>query len=104
MTRRKRVVIVDGDDEVREALRAMGYEVAALPSIAAGLAHELNNPLSVIVNNATTLGEDLAALRNQLEPDSRLRGELDLMAEAQADVAAAALRIQAMVADLRVTD
>jgi hypothetical protein len=101
MTPTKRVVIVDGDPEVRRALVALGYEVAAFPSLAAGLAHELTNPLAVIVTNATMMTEDLAALRNQLEPDSPLRGDVELLAEAQADVTAAAMRIQAFVEDLR---
>lgn len=97
----KRVVIVDGDDDARRALSALGYEVATFPTLAAGLAHELGNPLAVIVTNATMIGEDLAALRNQLAPDSPLRGEVELLVEVQADVTAAAMRMQAVVAELR---
>ena len=97
----KRVVIVDGDDDARRALTALGYEVATFPTLAAGLAHELGNPLAVIVTNATMIGEDLASLRNQLEPGSPLRGEVELLVEVQADVTAAAMRMQAVVAELR---
>ena len=101
MTRGKRVVIVEGDPEVRRTLTALGYEVAVFPSLAAGIAHELTNPLAVIVTNATIMAEDLAALRNQLAPDSPLRGDLELLAETQADVTEAAMRLQAVVEDLR---
>ena len=80
---------------------ALADRLARFPSLAAGVAHEITNPLAVIVTSAAMLGDDLAGLRGELEPASPLHARIDLLLEAQREVADAAARIQAVMIELR---
>jgi two-component system, NtrC family, sensor kinase len=70
--------------------------LSGLGMLAAGLAHEINNPLSYVKSNVNSLSRDLQARRSQLDPE--LREYVD-------DVLPATLqgihRIAAIVMDLR---
>ena len=70
----------------------------SLGTMAAGVAHEINNPLTVVMANAAFLGEDLKTLEISEPKDVRRR---EAMTEFLADLQSAATRIQRIVADLR---
>jgi nitrogen-specific signal transduction histidine kinase/CheY-like chemotaxis protein len=72
--------------------------LASLGTMAAGVAHEINNPLAVVVANATFLAEDLSELGRSDPSDAE---RLDGMAATIADLRSAADRIGRIAADLR---
>lgn len=74
--------------------------LAALGVLAAGIGHEINNPLMIVQQNTRTLTEGLRALSRDLAPDAfaaRVTSMLDMLG----DVLAAVSRMQKNVADLR---
>lgn len=78
--------------------------LASLGTMAAGTAHELNNPLTVVITNAGFLSEELLLVQREIESgtlsepvDKRLKR----IFEALGDVQAAASRMGRIVADLR---
>jgi signal transduction histidine kinase len=75
--------------------------LAEFPTLGAGIAHEIANPLVVILTNATMIAGELAALRDRFAPGHPLRAELDQLAEAQGDVVTAAEKIEALAVALR---
>jgi hypothetical protein len=80
---------------------ALAGRLAGFATLGLGVAHELAQPLNVIITNATMAGEDLARLRTRLASDDPLHAELDELAAAQTDILAAAERIAALAATLR---
>lgn len=80
--------------------------LSSLGTMAAGVAHEVNNPLAVVVANASFVREELGRLREEF----RARGDRDTDAsitrleeavQAQTEIESAARRIARIVADLK---
>ncbi len=71
--------------------------LAALGTLAASVAHEVNNPLSVVVANAAYVADELVRVRDEHGPDAAV----DEAITAQGELAGAAERIARIIADLR---
>ena len=56
-----------------QAQLAQSDRLASVGMLAAGVAHEINNPLTYVLYNLESLAEDLPALRPRLEPRGRPR-------------------------------
>ena len=79
--------------------------LASLSTLAAGVAHEINNPLAVVVASAGLLVEDLTDHRSELAasiPRERLQHRLEDMVDTLRDLQSAADRIRRIVSDLHV--
>jgi PAS domain S-box-containing protein len=70
--------------------------MASVGTLAAGVAHEINNPLAYVVANLRFVAEQLAELRGELPPERA--GEI---ASAIADAQEGAERVRVIVRDLR---
>ncbi|NOU31064.1 MAG: response regulator, partial [Polyangiaceae bacterium] len=92
------VVVVRDVTERRalEARVAMAERLAAIGTMTAGMAHEINNPLAVVVGNAAFIAEELAAAESNAT-DERLRAVRD----AAGDTLRAAERVRQIVHDLK---
>ena len=99
------VVLIFRDLSERRALQRRfehADRLAALGTMAAGVAHEVNNPLAVIMAN-------LSLITQALEDDQRLRGgteqvlgmEVSTLRDILDDTSSAADRLRRIVADLR---
>src|SRR5437867_4192124 len=79
--------------------------LASLGTMAAGVAHELNNPLAVVVANAWLVGEEmtraLAELREGHVPRAETLHRLEEAVAAQSELQASASRVGRIVADLK---
>jgi len=85
---------VSSERELRlQLLRA--DRLAAVGTLAAGTAHEINNPLVYVVGNAEVLGEELKRLAPMLPP-----GELDLANEVVDEISIGGERVRRIVKDL----
>ena len=96
---------VTGEKRVQKQLE-LADRLASLGTMAAGVAHEVNNPLAVVVSNATFAAEELRRCLDELAAGERLpareiRERLDEVALALDDVESAGLRIARVVEDLR---
>jgi PAS domain S-box-containing protein len=78
--------------------------MAGVGTMAAGMAHEINNPLAFIVSNLGFVGEELARLRLALPEDVLRREELrvDETLRAVAEAREGAERVRNLVRDLKV--
>lgn len=77
---------------------ALADRLASLETLAAGLAHEVNNPLAIVLANASYVLEQLRDQQRLGRPDPGWLGET---IDAQSDLETAASRIGRIVAELQ---
>jgi signal transduction histidine kinase len=84
-------------DEVRriEAQLVVSDRLVSVGTLAAGIAHEINNPLACVLTNLSLAASDLAALAAAGKLDPEILAEVE-------DAEAAAQRVRAIAQDLRV--
>ena len=79
--------------------------LASLGTLAAGVAHEINNPLAVVGLNSELVMDGLerlrSALRSDASPSDSLNSVIEQAIESQRDIHAATSRIARIVGDLR---
>jgi PAS domain S-box-containing protein len=94
---------VTGKKKLQKQLE-LADRLTSLGTMAAGAAHELNNPLSIVVTNAGFVAEELQQQRADLKAKVSLETaqlRLDKMSEALGDLQSAASRMGRIVSDLR---
>jgi len=79
--------------------------LASLGTLTAGVAHQINNPLAVVLANSSYLRSELddvgVALRSTDDPDRELAERIHELSEVHSEISAAGLRIGKIVADLK---
>ncbi|MBI5482179.1 MAG: GAF domain-containing protein [Deltaproteobacteria bacterium] len=80
-----------------QAQLVVADRMASVGTLAAGVAHEINNPLAYVVSNLDFLGHEIAALGAGLPA-----GRLDDVTEALRDASEGAGRVRRIVRDLRI--
>jgi PAS domain S-box-containing protein len=79
--------------------------LASLGTLTSGVAHQINNPLAVVLANASYLRAEFddigVALRSAAPPDGELAMRIHELSEVHAEISAAALRIGKIVSDLK---
>ena len=75
--------------------------MASVGTLAAGVAHEINNPLAVVIGNLELMAADLTDLTNGAESPDRARLH-DELAQSLEDAREAAERVRLIVRDLKI--
>ena len=97
----ERVLVRTAQLQTTQHQLELADRLASLGTMAAGVAHEINNPLSALVANAEYVLERLTNARLTLAEDSPHERWLDETVNAQRDLLSAASRITRIVADLK---
>jgi signal transduction histidine kinase len=94
--------------QIQEQLM-ISERMASMGTLAAGVAHEINNPLSVVAGNLDVIRDDLERMARSLDQEraapellDRLRGAAGGLRESVRDAEEATDRVRAIVRDLRV--
>jgi signal transduction histidine kinase/CheY-like chemotaxis protein len=85
----------------REAHVVQSDRLASLGTLAAGVAHEINNPLTYVITNIGFVGERLASLGGDLGAAGGGGARLAEIGEALAEAQEGAQRVRQIVRDLR---
>jgi two-component system, cell cycle sensor histidine kinase and response regulator CckA len=104
------VAVVEDLTEQRRAQQqiAVADRLSSLGAVAAGIAHEINNPLTYVCGNVEFLTTELATLRQLVSDESRpdrlqaVRDSLDNLEELVRDVRQGAADVSRIVRDLSV--
>ena len=79
-----------------QARLVVADRLASVGTLAAGVAHEINNPLAFVISNLSFLTEELHAIAGQLPP-----GRLDELEEVLAETNEGVNRVRLIVQDLK---
>jgi signal transduction histidine kinase len=87
----ERILALEKSLRETQAALCQSEKLASVGQLAAGVAHEINNPLAYVLNNLAVLRQDVPALLGVLD---RYRSGRDALARAEPDLAAALARLE----------